>query len=389
MGVPGRRTVVVTIITTLLVLALASGVAAKVFYDRLNHNLGHGGLIDHVVAGPSQKDDGPRLPLNILVLGTDARDCTGCAIDGEHGKGGSDTTILLHVAADRRSAYGVSIPRDALVERPACTSASGKQIPAAKDVMWNSAYAIGGPACTARQAELLTGLTIDHYVALDFAGFKQMVDAVGGVSVCIPKEVDDTQHHIHLPAGTHTLQGDEALGYVRERFSTPNADLGRMRRQQYFISSLAAKVSSAGTLTRPQRLARFASSLSSSITTDVDGVSGLVGLALQLRHATGPKGLEFVTLPTVDFPRDSPQWGRLQVLPEAQDLWDRMRADRPLHGPASPGTSPARPPVGSATASPTGSPSGSPSTSPSASPSDTAEARSADAAANGLCDAAA
>jgi LCP family protein required for cell wall assembly len=326
----GTRTVVLTVVVTMLFLAVGTGIGTWAFYDHLNRNLGSGGDIHHLVDEPKSEDEGPKQPLNILILGTDGRDCKGCSIDGEGGSGGSDSTILLHVSADRTSAYGVSIPRDALVDRPECTAPDGTTIPEASGVMWNEAYSLGGPICTARQTELLTGIPIDHYLALDFAGFRGMVDAVGGVTICIPEAIDDEEHNIFLPAGTHNLRGKQALDYVRNRSSTPNADLGRMRRQQYFLTALATKVLSAGTLTRPRRLATFATELSKSITTDIGSVAGLADLAGEMRDLD-PSNIEFETVPNRAYPAGDPNWGRLEILPAADELWARMLADRPLH----------------------------------------------------------
>lgn len=326
----GTRTVVLTVVVTMLFLAVGTGIGTWAFYSHLNRNLGSGGDINHLLDEPENEDEGPKQPLNILILGTDGRDCEGCSIDGEGGSGGSDSTILLHVSADRTSAYGVSIPRDALVDRPECTAADGTTIPEASGVMWNEAYSLGGPICAARQTELLTGIPIDHYIALDFAGFRGMVDAVGGVTICIPEAIDDEEHNIFLPAGTHNLRGKQALDYVRNRSSTPNADLGRMRRQQYFLTALATKVLSAGTLTRPRRLATFATELSKSITTDIGSVAGLADLAGEMRNLD-PSGIEFETVPNRAYPSGDPNWGRLEILPESDELWQRMLEDRPLH----------------------------------------------------------
>jgi LCP family protein required for cell wall assembly len=372
----GTRTVVLTVVVTMLCLAVATGIGTWAFYDRLNRNLGSGGDIDHLVDAPV--DTGPKRPLNILILGTDGRDCEGCSIDGESGAGGSDSTILLHVAADRESAYGISIPRDALVERPECTAPDGSAITEASGVMWNEAYALGGPTCTARQTELLTGIPIDHYLALDFAGFRGMVDAVGGVRICIPEAIDDEEHNIFLPAGTRNLRGKQALDYVRNRSSTPNADLGRMRRQQYFLTALATKVLSAGTLTRPSRLAAFATELSKSITTDVGSVAELADLAGEMRDLD-PAGIEFETVPNEAYPEGDPNWGRLRILPEADEIWQRMLEDRPLHDAtvsATPSTTTSAPPGSSEV-----------STSPEEVPAESAspDEQEKDAADNGLC----
>jgi LCP family protein required for cell wall assembly len=372
-----RRTVLVVIAGALVLLALVTAVTVVLGYRHLEGRLTTGGRIKH----STQKAHGPRVPLNILLLGSDTRDCDGCRIDQEEGKGGSDVTILLHVAADRRSAYGISIPRDSLVDRPACTKSDGGHAPPATRVLWNDAYAVGGAACTAEQLERLSGIYVDHYLTVNFAGFKKMVDAVHGVEVCIPQEVNDTEHHIHLAAGPQTLHGQRALDYVRDRSSTPNSDLGRMKRQQAFLASLINKVFSAGTLTRPDRLYGFADALAGSITTDpdIDGLAPLVGLARQLRHAD-VQHIQFVTVPNAAYPRDSPDWGRLRILPSARRLWKHVVADRPLgRGFSGDAISAGAPPTTSST--PTTSPTTSPTTPPTTSPTRSAE----QATANGLC----
>ena len=119
----------------------------------------------------------------------------------------SDTTILLHVSADRKRAYGISIPRDSLVTRPECKTKGGETIPGGTDVMWNEAFSVGGPACTIQQFEQITGVYIDHFVVVDFAGFEDMVDAIGGVEVCIPEDISDPAHGINIPAGTREIAG--------------------------------------------------------------------------------------------------------------------------------------------------------------------------------------
>lgn len=324
-----RRTVLRVIIVTELVVALLTGATVAFAYNQVNHQIDVGAPIPH---SPGVKRE-PKLPksaLNILVLGTDTRSCDGCGIDSQAGGGGSDLTILLHVAKGRKSAYGISIPRDTLVDRPECT-VEGKTIPAETNVMWNDALAAGGPACTAVQVQELTGIYVDHYIVVDFAGFKDMVNAVDGVEVCIPSDIDDDEHNIHLEAGTRKLYGNDSLAYVRQRSSTPNSDLGRMKRQQAFIASMLAKVMSAQTLTRPDKVLDFARALGGSITTDpeISSVGKLGKLGLSLRDANLDK-IRFVTAPTADFPTDSPYWGRLQLTDAAPALWAKVKKDEPL-----------------------------------------------------------
>ena len=378
-----RRTVLVVILSTLLVLALGTAGTVTVVYRHLDSRLTTGRAIKH----ETHKSRQPKAPLNLLLLGIDTRDCAGCAIDKETGKNGADMTILLHIAADRRSAYGISIPRDALVDRPACTTKDGTESKPARMAMWNDAYTVGGAACTAQQVEKLTGLYVDHYLTVNFGGFIKMVDAVHGVDVCIPKAVDDQAHHIHFDAGEQTLDGRKALNYVRERYSTANSDIGRMKRQQAFLASLINKVFSAGTLTQPNRLYEFADALTGSITTDpeIDGLSDLVKLARQLRHADLGH-IQFVTVPNVAYPEDSPHWGRLRILPTAKRLWRQVAADRPLgRGFTGEAISAGAPPNASSTPTTGGSPSTPASGSPTGTPTTTPSRNAEDAAANGLC----
>jgi len=323
-----RRNVLRVILVTELVVALLTGATVAFAYNQVNDNIDVGGVIVHPEPRPE-----PLLPtsaMNILVLGTDTRSCDGCGIDREAGGGGSDLTMLLHVTKGRKSAYAISIPRDTLVDRPECTQ-DGKTIPAATNVMWNDALAVGGPACTVAQVQELTGVYVDHYIVVDFAGFKDMVNAVGGVEVCIPSDIDDAEHNIHLEAGTRKIYGNEALAYVRQRSSTPNSDLGRMKRQQAFIASMLSTVMSAQTLTRPDKVVGFARALAGSITTDpeISSVGKLGKLGLSLRDANLDK-IRFVTAPTTDFPTDSPYWGRLQLTDAAPALWAKVRKDEPL-----------------------------------------------------------
>ena len=129
----------------------------------------------------------------------------------------SDTTVILHISADRERAYGISIPRDSIVDRPDCGEDDEipRRGPGAK---WNAAFAQGGPLCTVEQVEQTTGIRIDDFVVIDFNGFSDMVDAVGGVEICVPEEINDPKHEIFVPAGTNDLRGDQALDYVRARY---------------------------------------------------------------------------------------------------------------------------------------------------------------------------
>lgn len=321
-----KRTVVRVILATLLGLGLLTGVGVVVIYQHWNDNLTHVDVSDQL--GDDRPDETIEGDLNVLVMGDDTREGEGNGIDGEAGGGGSDTTILFHLSADRDFAYGISIPRDTAVMRPECYEEDETPIAASTGyVKWNDAYATGGPACTIRQVEQLTDILIDKYVVVDFNGFKDMVDALDGVEVCIPEDIVDTEHGITLEAGTREISGDEALSYVRVRNVGDGTDLQRIKRQQTFISSMISEVVGADMLARPDRLIRFLNAATSSLTTDFDNIAQIADLAGSF-NGIGLDNVAFVTTPwTYDTDKVS---GGVEWLPEVEDLWRLVRRDRPL-----------------------------------------------------------
>ena len=386
-----RRTVWRVVLISQLCLALLTAGTVAVAYDRLDSGLEVQDIEDQLMNRPEKKEvEGPKEPLNILVLGTDDRGCEGCAIDGESGGGGSDTTLLIHVSADRKDAYGVSLPRDALVDRPDCMAEDGTVIPGEDLAMFNTAFAEGGAACTVQTLEQLTGVLIDHYVTVNFNGFVDMVDAVGGVEVCLPKEVADPKTKIYLDAGTQVLDGEDALKYVRERsVLSANSDIGRMKRQQAFIASMVNKVVSAGTLTRPDRVYGFLKAATGSLTldADLDSLSRLADLALQFRE-TGLSDIKFISVP---FEAYEPDPNRLVWTDDADKLWTRIKRDKPLSPTLKEGSINAADPVGgdggpsASPSDPTGGPDDEPSASAEPDGDAPTEEERAEALANGLC----
>ncbi|MBJ7356639.1 LCP family protein [Nocardioides sp.] len=355
-----RRTVLRVIVVTLLVLALTTAVTVMVAYQRLDENVLPGAPIPD--QEPKPKAVGGE-PLNIVVMGSDSREGAGNDIDSDTSTGRrSDTTILVHVSGDRKEVYGVSLPRDALVTRPDCEGPDGETVPGGELEMFNSAFSVGGEACTVQMIHELTGVYIDHYISVDFNGFKKMVDAVKGVTVCIPEDVDDPKTGISFDAGTQELDGQQALDYVRERSQlSANADIGRMKRQQAFVASMINKVISAGTLTRPFRVYEFVEAATESITPDPDlaSLDKLAKLARQFRE-TNLDDIEFITVPFMEY---EPDPNRLVWAPQADELWARIIADKPLNkklsgevvtasdpvGPSSPGDGSSESPSASGT----------------------------------------
>ncbi|MFC4786780.1 LCP family protein [Nocardioides sp. MAHUQ-72] len=328
-----RSRVLRVILVAELVVALVTGVGVVLAYRHLDANITAGPAIKHHNTKLPKAADQPHEPLNILIMGNDTRDCAGCHVDGETGGGVSDTTILLHVAADRKSAYGISVPRDLLVDRPDCT-VDGKVVPGGKDVLWNDAFARGGPECTVEQFEsVFAPVYVDEYLTIDFAGFKDMVDAIHGVDVCIPEPLDDpTYLHVHFDAGADVhLDGRQALSYVRLRHVLSGTDIGRMKRQQSFIAAMTNKVLSADTLTRPDRLLGFANALTSSLqaSPDLASASALVDLAGQLKDAD-PTHIKFVTMPNFLYAPGTAGYPHVGLDPSYEKLIQHVHDDAPL-----------------------------------------------------------
>ena len=370
------KIVAISVVAVLVVVATAGFFA----YRHLNKNITSIAMPNNGLGSdrPSEisKPNAPTKPLNILLLGSDTRKGQTGHIGGDT-PGLSDTTILLHVSADRKLAYGVSLPRDAMVQRPTCRRKDGHGTDPGGLSMFNAAYAVGGPLCTVKTVEGLTNIRINHFVVIDFNGFRKMVDALGGVEVCVPREVNDTTGHIFLPAGTYNAKGQRALDYVRVRHdigTAENGDIGRMKRQQTFLASMANKAVSAGTLVNPVRLYRFLDAATKSLTTDSDlaSIGRLSGLAKSLK-GIGLSHIQFLTVPFQEYPPDP---NRLEWAPQAKELWTSIRNDKPV----------AKRFAGDVTTAQTknGKPAKKkPGSSPSASP--TAGAQSAKAAENGLC----
>ncbi len=330
---PRRHTVAKVLVASLVAVAMVTGLSVVFLYRHLNDNLTVLDPGDMLSDRPDKAiDDVPQEPLNILVMGSDTRDGEGNNIDGlTEGGARSDTTLLFHLSADRENAYGISIPRDSIVDRPKCTTAGGDQLAPAADVMWNEAFTVGGPLCTVQQFEQLTGVFVDHFVVVDFGGFRDMVDAIDGVEVCIPEDIEDPAHGINIPAGTREISGYEALNYVRARYTLGDgSDIGRIKRQQAFVAAMANKVVSGGMLARLDRLVGFLNAATQSLTVD-PGLANVIDIG---RIGLGFRGigLDNIRFNTVPFEYDTrPGFeGRVVWTPEAQDVWDRVAADEPL-----------------------------------------------------------
>ncbi|MGK4583416.1 LCP family protein [Kitasatospora sp. HPMI-4] len=346
---------------TAAVLVLAAGGGGAWLYWHIDHNISTfdaGGIAPSRPPAAAPVTGGGR-PVNVLLLGSDSRDDGNEALaGGEAGVGNSDTAMLVHIYGDHRHAVVVSIPRDTLVTIPPCRLPSGKWTTAHANQMFNSAFTVGefpqgNPACTQNTVEALTGLRVDHTVVVDFKGFAAMTDAVHGVDVCVPNDVDS--YGIKLAKGRQTLSGQQALDYVRARHGFGDgSDIGRMKRQQAFVASLIKKVQGEGL--NPATLLPLADAATKSLTVDP-------GLGTAVKLADFAQSLRNIKLTDINFVTVPWRYSGERVAlihPDADRLWNLLRQDDTLDGKST----------GQEAASPSSSaaPSAGPSTTPSASP---------------------
>jgi LCP family protein required for cell wall assembly len=323
-GFVRRHPVIIGLVAVAAVLCAGAG--GYLYY--LNHTIG---TIDHAnFTGDLPEDMRPAKidneAVHILMAGVDRGngDSVGQFIDAGWRPGvfRSDTIMMLHVTADRDHAYLVSIPRDSYVR---IFNAKGHFEEKNKI---NVALSVYGPGAYVSTVEHLTGLRMDHQVIVDWAGFKDIADALGGVEVYIPESFYDSSQKIQWIAGRQNLKGDEALAYVRTRYNLPDesGDFGRIARQQNFLRAMMGKMLSKGTLANPFRLTNTLKAVVRYITVD-DGFSTgeIRSLALSLR------GLEtddvtFVTAPWSGYGNEVGSTVHLNMK-QCQALWTAMADD--------------------------------------------------------------
>ncbi|HEV8275823.1 MAG TPA: LCP family protein [Streptosporangiaceae bacterium] len=334
-----RRKILAWTAATLAVIVVVGVLGAYLVYRHLNGNL-HQVDISGVLG--SQPVSLHPEAQNILVLGSDTRHGQArrygrsAVLNTDH----SDTLIIVHIAANREWANIMSIPRDSWVSIPACRMGNG-QMSSPTTFKINEAFTLGtvdgnktelGVACTVKTIEKDTGIRMDHFVVVNFAGFRDMVRAVGGVPECNTRPINDPKSGLHLTAGHHLLNGSQALGYVRARYTLGNgSDLERISRQQAFMSSLVDRVKSK--LLNPVAIYRFLDAATKSITIDsgLGGIKGLYDLATSLKNLP-PSQVTFFTLPT--YPRSyvdpTDTANVMWTQPEDSKIFQAFRNDVPV-----------------------------------------------------------
>lgn len=286
--------------------------------------------------------------VTMLLVGTDS--CDGqdialfprCAEDdgGER----NDVTMLVRISDNPRRVTVVSIPRDMLVSLPACPKDGGGQWPAESSAMMNASYTHGGLPCSVLTVEKLTGVDIQYAAAVRWTGVINLSDAVGGVDVCVQGDIDDGHTGLHLTAGTHTLQGAEALQFLRIRHGIGDgSDLGRISNQQQFMSSLVRKLQSDEVLTNPTTLFTFASVAMQQVSSGQLVLSqGLANPTRMVQIAMALKSVPFEDFVFVQYPTTyTSDFTRvLPVREDAEALFAALAENKALHltGEASQGS---------------------------------------------------
>ncbi|WP_369371514.1 LCP family protein [Promicromonospora sp. Populi] len=345
---------VALVVVGVLAFVAAGGVAA---YLDLRQQIGVSD-VSGLVKGPTPSAD-PDDPftgrsLNILVLGTDLRGGENTEIAGA-GDGGmrSDTTMLVHISGDRSRIEVVSIPRDSLVDIPSCELPDGSESGASYG-MFNSAFTIGGgaeedltyaAACTISTVQSLTDVPVTNHMVVQMDGVVDVVDALGGVRMCLPEPLiqDPAYGRFELPAGEQTLDGLQAIGYLRARHGTglgleQGSDLTRIVRQQAFVDALVRQVLAQNVVTNSPQLYRTIQAVLSAISADpaLADPAALAGLAFSIRNID-PAEIVFTELPVVAAPSDP---NRVVWTEEAAVIWERLAADEPPPGHETPSPSP-------------------------------------------------
>lgn len=323
-----RRTGLKAVAWTTAAVVTLGGLGLGFLWFKLNGNLK--GVDINAALGhdrPQKADNGS---LNILVLGSDSRAGT----NHRYGRGvpgaRSDTAMVVHIHKGRQRASVVSIPRDTIVSRPSCTRNGGGVAPAAHRVMFNEAFQTGGPACTVKTVEAMSGIRMDHYLEVDFSGFRTLIDELGGVRVSTDRPIEDRDSHLSLKPGPHTLDGEQALGLVRTRHGVGDgSDLGRIQLQQAFVKALIKQAQNVDLFGSPGKLYGLADTATQTVTTDSDlaSVNDLLGLAQALKGIDA-RHMHMITLPVTYDPADPNR-----VVPmKKQDrrVWNALRHDRPI-----------------------------------------------------------
>ncbi|GAA3760163.1 LCP family protein required for cell wall assembly [Spinactinospora alkalitolerans] len=310
----------VAVIATALVIC-SSLTAYGAYYD-IYGNISQESIDTDAFGDRPSKVEGA---VNILVVGSDSR----AGENAEYGEAESerpDTLVIAHISPDQDGATLINLPRDSLVDMPSCSPTEDKPGMSAHSGMIGESMSLGGVQCLWKTVEQLTDIHIDHFVSVDFGGFKGMVDSLGGVEMCIPEPLEDKKAKLDLEAGEQTLDGEQSLAFVRSRYAQGDgSDLGRIERQQEFMGAMLRKVMSSEVLASPTNLYDFLGSVTDSITTDDEfTVDSMADIAIAMREVDMSK-VQFITVPNGAAPQDPNRIAWTQ--PDASELFQAVAND--------------------------------------------------------------
>ncbi|WP_200307932.1 LCP family protein [Streptomyces adelaidensis] len=311
-GRPRRRRVLRWSAMVLTVVILGTAGAGYLYYQHLNGNIKKEklNLGDTKIAEPTPNAAG-QTPLNILIIGSDARDTEenqklGGAKETFGATPLADVQMLLHLSADRSNMSVVSMPRDTLLTIPKCTDPdNGKVYEATTGTrMTNQSLGRGGPGCTVATWQELTGIHIDHFMMVDFGGVVSMADAIGGVPVCVTDNIEskDSQGHgsgLKLEKGTTYIKGEQALQWLRTRYGFEDgSDIARAKAQHMYMNSMVRELRENATITNPNKLRKLAEEATEALTVDegLGTVAKLYDLSTELRKVE-PARITMTTMP--------------------------------------------------------------------------------------------
>lgn len=316
---PRRR--VAAIIAAALVLAVV--VPTSIAFLRLQGNISVSALRASEADVPDSSEG-----LNLLVLGSDSRDFSSTGFGTDNGSRRSDSMLLVHLSPGNERIEAVQIPRDTVLQRPACED-TGSGAYAGGYGMINSALNYG-PACSVAAVEALTGVHLNHFIEVDFEGFISIIDALDGVSVCLAQPMTDPKANLDLPAGLQELDGTDALALARTRHAVGDgSDLARLGNQQKVMSAIVQRATSKEVLARPDRLYSFLDAITSSMTVDpeLSSLPELAGLAARVKDVPTDK-ITFMTMPTQPAPSNA---NRVVPAPDATLIFERIKQDIPVN----------------------------------------------------------
>ncbi|MET9257791.1 LCP family protein [Streptomyces sp. NPDC003717] len=338
--------------STVAVLILVVAGAGYLYYEHLNGNIEKGArTAGDSKAARSEPNAAGQTPLNILLIGSDSRasDENVKLGGGKNERGNAplaDVQMLIHLSADRKSAAMVSIPRDTRVDIPACKDPdSGKAYPATNDII-NVTLGRGGAGCTLATWENLTGVYIDHWMTIDFAGVVRMADAVGGVEVCVNQNVwDRSTAAVHggsglkMTKGTHKVQGEQALQWLRTRHAW-GSDPMRARAQHMYLNSMLRTLQQQNAFTDAPRLMDLAEAATKSLTVseEIGTVKKLYDLGKQLKTVPADR-ITMATMPTDQDPQNANHL--VPAGADAEKMWAMLRDDVSFDKKGSPAKKPA------------------------------------------------